>query len=174
MGYPLNSLAVLYHQQGKYTEAEFLYQRALQVREPQLGPEHPYIAYSLSGLATLYYKQGKNVQAEPLFRRALHIWEQLLPEHPRTAEIMYDFAQLQEAQKKIDEAMSFYTRVLAIHGQAFGAHHPRTVETRQRLIRLLHVMGHHEEAVQLEAIGPDHEENTGGDNFSENVINGYQ
>ncbi|HET8846699.1 MAG TPA: tetratricopeptide repeat protein, partial [Ktedonobacteraceae bacterium] len=40
VAYPLHGLAILYKQQGKYTEAEFLYQRALSIREEALGPEH--------------------------------------------------------------------------------------------------------------------------------------
>ena len=37
----LNNLAGLYQAQGRYGEAEPLYERALRIREKQLGPEHP-------------------------------------------------------------------------------------------------------------------------------------
>jgi len=37
----LNNLAALYKAQGKYEQAELLYQRALAIREQVLGPEHP-------------------------------------------------------------------------------------------------------------------------------------
>ena len=37
----LNNLAVLYDNQGKYKEAEPLYQRALAISERVLGPNHP-------------------------------------------------------------------------------------------------------------------------------------
>jgi len=37
----LYNLAALYLAQGKYAEAEPLFQRALAVREKALGPEHP-------------------------------------------------------------------------------------------------------------------------------------
>ncbi len=37
----LNNLAFLYDSQGKYEQAEPLYQRALAIREKRLGPEHP-------------------------------------------------------------------------------------------------------------------------------------
>ncbi len=50
----LNNLAVLYRDQGKYTEAEPLYQRALAIWEKALGPEHPNVATSLNNLASLY------------------------------------------------------------------------------------------------------------------------
>lgn len=62
----LNNLALLYHTQGKYTQAEPLYQRALAICEHELGPNHPDTATSLNNLAALYRNQGKYTQAEPL------------------------------------------------------------------------------------------------------------
>src|SRR5205085_1301248 len=40
---------------------------------------------------------------------------------------------------------------VAIREQVLGAHHPKTTETRSRFIALLHTMGQHKEAAQLEA-----------------------
>ena len=40
MAISLNNLAALYDDQGRYGEAEPLYQRALGIREKVLGPEH--------------------------------------------------------------------------------------------------------------------------------------
>ena len=81
----LNNLAVLYRKQGKYEQAEPLYQRALAINEQQLGSDHPDTAQSLNNLALLYRKQGKYEHAEPLLRRLLSISErQLGPDHPRT------------------------------------------------------------------------------------------
>ena len=58
MATSLNNLAVLYHAQGKYAEAEPLYRRALGIREKALGPEHPDVATSLNNLAELYRPRG--------------------------------------------------------------------------------------------------------------------
>ena len=71
----LNNLAALYHAQGKYAEAEPLYQRALAIRENALEPEHPDVATSLNNLAELYRAQGKYAESEPLHQRALAIRE---------------------------------------------------------------------------------------------------
>ena len=64
----LNNLAALYYVQGKYQEAESLYQRALEIRERILGPEHPDTACSLNNLAALYDVQDKYQEAEPLYQ----------------------------------------------------------------------------------------------------------
>jgi tetratricopeptide (TPR) repeat protein len=55
----LNNLALLYRDQGRYEEAEPRFQRALEIREKALGPEHPDVAQSLNNLAGLYHDQGR-------------------------------------------------------------------------------------------------------------------
>ncbi len=49
----LNKLGLLCYNQGKYAEAEPLYQRALAIWEKALGPEHPNVATSVNNLADL-------------------------------------------------------------------------------------------------------------------------
>jgi tetratricopeptide (TPR) repeat protein len=49
-----NNLAVLYYAQGRYSEAEPLYQQALALRQNLLGDEHPDVATSFNNLALLY------------------------------------------------------------------------------------------------------------------------
>ena len=148
---PLNNLAELYREQGKYAEAEPLYRRALHIWEQAYGSEHQLVASPLDGLANLYREQGKYAEAEPLFERTLSIRKQaLVPEHPLTAETMHSFAQLKEVQGNSTEARGWYTRALAIREQALGVQHPDTRKTRERLIALLHALGRHEEAAQLE------------------------
>ncbi len=66
MAHLLNNLAILYADQGKYAEAELLYQRVLHILEQQLGLEHPNVTYPLNNLAILYWRQDKCAEAEPL------------------------------------------------------------------------------------------------------------
>src|SRR5436305_1300206 len=83
MATSLDNLATLYQYQGKYDEAEPLFQRSLTIREKVLGPDHPDAAESLNNLALLYQDQGKYDEAEPLYQRALAIYEKVLgPDHP--------------------------------------------------------------------------------------------
>ncbi len=144
-------MAELHSDQGKYAEAEPLYQRALDIWEQQLGPEHPLVAYALNGLAILYKEQGKYVEAEPLYQRALRIREQKLgPEHLETAETIHNLARFWEAQDNGEEASVWYARALSVREQVLGAQHPKTTETRTRFIALLHTLGQHEQAAHLE------------------------
>jgi hypothetical protein len=51
----LNGLALLYHFQGKYNDAEPLYLQSLDILKRQLGNDYPDVATSLNNLALLYY-----------------------------------------------------------------------------------------------------------------------
>jgi len=75
----------LYASQGRYAEAEPLYQRALAARERVLGAEHPSTLTSVNNLAVLYESQGRHAEAEPLYQRALDGMERVLgKDHPDT------------------------------------------------------------------------------------------
>ncbi len=56
-------LANVYHDQGRYAEAEPLYLRALEIREQRLGPEHPRTRQLRGRLASLYDSWGRNESA---------------------------------------------------------------------------------------------------------------
>ncbi len=70
MAQSLNNLAVLYQAQGRYAEAEPLYQRALATVEKALGPEHPHVATSLENYAALLRQTARADEAERMEARA--------------------------------------------------------------------------------------------------------
>lgn len=57
----------LYQSQGRYEEAERLYQQALEVWEEKLGPKHPDTLATVKGLALVYQSQGRYEEAERLY-----------------------------------------------------------------------------------------------------------
>ena len=70
MATSLNNLALLYIAQGKYAEAEPLYQRSLAIWERALGPEHPNVASSLENYAALLRQAARADEAERMEARA--------------------------------------------------------------------------------------------------------
>ncbi len=95
----LNNLASLYHDQGRYADAEPFYKRSLAIKEKVLGPEHPNVATGLNNLALLYDDQGRYAAAEPLYKRSLVIFEKALgPEHPGVATGLNNLASLYHDQ----------------------------------------------------------------------------
>ena len=115
MAVSLNNLAYLYRDQGKYAEAEPLFQRSLAIVEKVLGPENPGLAASLNNLASLYRDQGKYAEAEPLLQRSLAIREKVLgPEHPDVATGLDNLAEFYLDQGKYAEAEQLLQRSLEL------------------------------------------------------------
>ena len=89
----LNNLAGLYDSQGRYGEAEPLFEQALELRRQTLGPTHPSTLTSLNNLALLYSRQGRYGEAEPLYEEAWSSARQVLgASHPTTLSIQLNSA----------------------------------------------------------------------------------
>jgi tetratricopeptide (TPR) repeat protein len=125
--------------QGRYSEAEPLYRRALAIREEQLGATHPSTATCLNNLATLSMKQGRYSEAEPLYRRALAIREeQLGATHPNTAQSLNNLAMLSMEQGHFQEAAPLMRRAATIClGSSLGVEHPLTQQILKNYKTLL-------------------------------------
>ena len=148
----LNNLALLYMEQGKYVEAEPLYQRSLAIWEKALGPQHPDVATSNNNLAELYRTRGNYAQAEPLYKRSLAIREKVLgPEHPNVASSLNNLALLYDNQSKYAEAEPLYRRALFVLTKALGPDHPNVATTLENYAVLLRKMDRDNEAEKMEA-----------------------
>jgi tetratricopeptide (TPR) repeat protein len=119
----LNNLAGLYRSQGKWAEAEPLYDEALAIRRTLFGdrPNND-LAASLNNLAGLYRSQGKWAEAEPLYDEALAICRTLFGERPNNnlATSLNNLAYLYRSQGKWAEAEPLYDEALAICRTLFG------------------------------------------------------
>jgi CHAT domain-containing protein/Tfp pilus assembly protein PilF len=146
----LNNLALLYDEQGKYAEAEPLYQRALRIYEKALGLKHRNVATSLLNLAALYRDQGKYAEAEPLYQRALRIYEKALgAEHPAVATSLNSLALLYGNQGKYAEAEPLHQRALRIKEKALGTEHPAVATSLDNLAGLYVHQGKYADAEPL-------------------------
>ncbi|MCP5118971.1 MAG: tetratricopeptide repeat protein [bacterium] len=63
-------LALLYHNQSRYEEAEPLYRRSLAICENALGPEHPNVATSLKNYVALLRDTDRDAASARLEARA--------------------------------------------------------------------------------------------------------
>lgn len=61
---------MLYHVQGRYAEAEPLYNRALTIDQKRLPADDPDLAVAFGNLALVYKDEGKYAEAEPLLKAA--------------------------------------------------------------------------------------------------------
>lgn len=111
----LHTLAVLYHAQRKYAQAESFYNRVLKLLEQTIGPEHPTLATTLNNLAVVYEAQEQYEAAEPLYQRALALIERTLgPEHPNLAAALENYADLLRKMQRHEAAEPLESRAKAI------------------------------------------------------------
>ncbi len=101
----LNGLGVVYQEQGRYADAEPLYQRCLKIRRAQLGADHQRYAQSLHNLAGLYTSQGLMPKPSRCSLLNVKIQEkQLGAIHLDVAISLNGIADLYLSQDRLDEA----------------------------------------------------------------------
>jgi CHAT domain-containing protein len=152
----LNKLAALHVNLGRYADAEPLFRRSLEIREKQLGRDHPNlgdsldVAESLINLANLYCELGRYADAEPHFRRGLEILEkQLGRDHPYVANSLNNLANLYSALGRYADAESLYRRSLEIKEKQRGRDHPDVAGSLNNLAILYCKLGRYAEAELL-------------------------
>ncbi|CAM9878206.1 unnamed protein product, partial [Hapterophycus canaliculatus] len=124
--------------QGKFVEAERLYERSQAIREKVLGPEHPGVATVLSNRAGLLYDKGNKNEAKGLYKSSLAIFEKVLsPDHPDVATCLNNLAHVMEDQGNYEEAKPLYERSLAIREKVLGPDHPDVATCLNQLAELL-------------------------------------
>jgi CHAT domain-containing protein len=151
---------------GKYDEAFPSYERALEIHERVLEPDHPDVAAPINGLAILYYYEGEYVKAESLHRRALSIRENALgPNHPDVATSLNGLANLYWYKGDYAKAEPLHRRALSIRENALGPNHPSVAISLNNLALLYHSTGEYATAETLQrralsikdkALGPEH------------------
>ncbi len=146
----LDSLAQLYHPQGRYDKAEPLFRKALEIRQRELGDRHPSTATSLNNLALLYESQGRYGEAEPLYLETLDISKaELGDHHPDTATSLNNLAGLYRSQGRYGEAEPLYLEALDIRKAELGDRHPSTASSLNNLAGLYRSQGRYGEAEPL-------------------------
>lgn len=133
---------------SQYTEAEPLYQRALEIYEKELGPDHPYVATSIENLANLCRDLGKYDQAKDLYQRALTLSEKTANYFSKAA-ILNNLAKLYQLQGKYDQAEQFYERALTQLEQTLGPEHPSVATVLESLIVLYYKQDKSQQAEQF-------------------------
>ncbi len=146
----LNNLAYLYYFQGRYSEAEPLFQQALEMNKQVLGESHPDVANSLNNLASFYESQGRYNEAELLFQQALQMKKQVLGEsHPGVATSLNNLALLYNFQGRYSEAEALLQQALQIGKRLLGKEHRSVATSLNNLAGVYDTQGRYSEAEPL-------------------------
>ena len=73
---------------GAYSKALSSYERALEIEQKTLPPNHPFLAISYGNIASVYFKMGQYSEALTFYTKELEIEQQSLPSnHPSLANV---------------------------------------------------------------------------------------
>ncbi|HJZ87573.1 MAG TPA: tetratricopeptide repeat protein [Polyangia bacterium] len=161
-----NNLGLVARAQGKYDEAAAHLQRALELREKQVGPDHPDVTVPLSGLGGTYLSLGKYQEALGYYRRVIAIREQTLGQaHPDVAKAENNLALLYKEMGRYDEALRHQQRAISIWQAAVPGDHPNLGSffdnegvLLRRLGRYAEALADHRRACEIlsHTKGPEH------------------
>ncbi|SPQ22632.1 1f99ae8a-4da0-4fc0-93be-a6c3ebe73771 [Thermothielavioides terrestris] len=162
----MRMLGLLYSDQVRLTEAESMYQRALEGSEKVLGPNHTSTLDLVNALGNLYVNQGRLAEAEPMYQRALEGREKALGrDDVFTLSTVNDFGILYRKQGRLTEAELMHQRALEGREKALGRDHALTLSTVNDLGILYKKQGRLREAESMfkraldgyeKALGRDH------------------
>ncbi|CAH0024545.1 unnamed protein product [Clonostachys rhizophaga] len=130
----VHRLGILYRDQGKFSEAEAMYNKALEGKEKALGRDHTSTLSTVNNLGLVYRDQGKLSEAEAMYNRALEGKEKALErDHASTLNTVNNLGLLYKNQGKLGEAETMFDRALEGYEKALGCDHASTLETVNNL-----------------------------------------
>ena len=161
----LNNLGNLNWSLHDWDQALEFYQRAMNIRQNELGPEHPSVAKSLNNIGNVLLEQGELPKALEYHRRALGIKQKVLgPKHPAVARSLNNIGNVIQEMGDFKLALEYYTKTLAIREKTLGPHHPEVASTLNNLGKVYRALGDYQRSIQFHQRALDIRENTLGPN----------
>jgi serine/threonine protein kinase/tetratricopeptide (TPR) repeat protein len=101
----LEAIAYLCYQQGKYSQSEDYFLKALIIYQVCVGLQHPLVVCTYCGLGNVNLALARYNLAESFYQDALNIWQQMpKPQHPLMCASLNGLAELSIARGKYGQA----------------------------------------------------------------------
>ena len=161
----LEELAYAQWRKELFEESVATAERALEIRERELGPNHPSLARPLDALGTTTFYLDRWQDSADYYRRALEISEGDAEQAEARLITMSNLTITLETLGRFEEAERLHRESLVLREAHFGADHPRTAHSLGNFGMFLLNRRRPEEAaplleralvIQQRAKGPDH------------------
>lgn len=162
----INRVAIYLTRRARYSEAEPLFLRAVEIGNTLPASQQSLLAETLRGLGRLYYEQWKYAQAEPFMEQALRITEQMLgSDHFLCLPPLNSLGRLYIERGKCEQAEPLLKRALLIAEQTLDSRHPQLALALNNLGELYRQQSAYEQAEPLferalrireQRLDPDH------------------
>ncbi len=128
-GATLNGLGLVKTRQKKYAEADTLFDAVLKIYEKKIGLNHPDYATVLYNKACLKADSGDLAKSEMLFNQSMQIIIKTLDsKHDKVADDLVGLGEIRLKQKRMPEALDYFSRALEIYKAKFKADHKKVIE----------------------------------------------
>jgi tetratricopeptide (TPR) repeat protein len=138
VGRSLDNLGLVLRRLGDLDAADDAHQRALAIRQIQLGADHPHVAHALSSLGNVAYERGDLPAARTFYEQALRILEARLgSDHADVASNLANLGNVLWGLGDLPAARAVFERARLSFRAQLGPDHPDMAQTQQSLQILL-------------------------------------
>ena len=151
---------------GEFAKAKDYFERALEIRKEQLGPNHVDVAASYNNLGMVYDDTGEFAKAKDYYERALEIRKkQLGPNHVDVAASYNNLGMVYRNTGEFAKAKDYHERALEIRKEQLGPNHVDVAASYNNLGTVYDDTGefakakdYYERALEIrkEQLGPNH------------------
>jgi tetratricopeptide (TPR) repeat protein len=119
---------------GRYNEAEKLFEQVMETKKRVLGEEHPDTLLIMHNLALMFWIHGQWKEAEELEVQIMAIQQKMLgEEHPLTLTSMANLASTFLGQREWGKAEELFMQVIETQKRVLGKDHPSTLASMGNL-----------------------------------------
>lgn len=149
----LSAEVVKLFQQKKYNDALPLAQKAISIRENELGKNHISVAQAWRNLAYIQLQREKRKEAEKAFENAFEIYEKNQPlslnDEKTFAELLEAVAVYEAGNSDITESEKKFLRAVELREKVSGKDSSETANSLVKLSQLYQIKGDYEKAAPL-------------------------
>jgi tetratricopeptide (TPR) repeat protein len=133
---------------GEYKEALSYYEKALEIRQQSLPPNHVDLAKSYNCIGNVYYSMGQYSKAFSSHEKALEIRQQSLPpNHLDLAKSYSNIGGVYDSMGEYSKALSYYEKALEIQQQSLPSNHPDLAKSYGNIGNVYDRMGEYSTAL---------------------------
>ncbi len=136
------TLALIYQDDGRLTEATSIFEDVLHWQETALGEDHLNTVHTMTNLANIYQRTGRYDACEAIDKRALAVMERTVGENaPETLRILNNLGNVLANQGHLREARQYMIRALEAKKRILGPENPVTLNSMNNVAEVDAMLG---------------------------------
>jgi tetratricopeptide (TPR) repeat protein len=145
-----NNLGYIKDHQGDYEKAIEYHEKALEIYQKTLPPNHPLLATSYGNIGTVYRNMGDYTKAVSFLQKDIGIREKTLPpDDPSLATSYNNIGGVYDNMGEYSKALSFYEKALKIRQKNLPPNHPDFAQSYNNIGEVYRNMGEYSKALSF-------------------------